>query len=174
MKDWKGGRYSEERTRRGGCRKGRREGISPWFKKSYAHREREGALLGLCRGRWGRWKSGGLCICVCVSVCTHVAVFSLCAVCKGRSAIFNIPVSQDLEYQNNLSGSIQMLLPLCTFLSPPLLLYLLCSVFSLCTANAYGSPFQLLSLWQNRYLLLMGGGLRLNQTFVSRDHNVAR
>lgn len=47
--------------------KGKREGISPWFKRSCAHRER--ALLGLCRGRWGRWKSGGLRICVSVHVC---------------------------------------------------------------------------------------------------------
>lgn len=59
----------------------------------------------------GRWQSGGLCIHACGCV-------PLCAVCKGRSAIFNIPVSPDLEYQNNLSGSIQMLLPLHTFLPP--------------------------------------------------------
>lgn len=110
-----GGRGSREkakvnkRTWRKGGREGGQEvqkGISPWFKRSCAHTER--ALLGLCR-KGGRWPSGGLCIRACGCV-------SLCAVCKGRSAIFNIPVSLDLEYQNNLSGSIQMLLPLHTFL----------------------------------------------------------
>lgn len=101
---------------------------------------------GSMQGGAGGSLEGGVCVFVCIRACGYV---SLCAVSKARSAIFNIPVSLDLEYQNNLSGSIQMLLPLHTFHPPPFLLHLLCSVFSLPSPHTYGPLFQLLFLGQN-------------------------
>lgn len=120
----------------------------------------------VCAGG-GRWQSGGLCIRACGCV-------SLCAVCKGRSAIFNIPVSPDLEYQNNLSGSIQMLLPLHTFLPPPpptttipppppLLCFLPSLSSHIWSAVSTAIP-------PTKLIFVSNGGLSLNKTFVVRDH----
>lgn len=132
-------------------------GISTWFKMSCAHRERgrerESPAGSMQRG--GRWPSRGLCIgawgCV-----------SLCAGCKGGSAIFNIPVSLDLEYQNNLSGSIQMLLPLNTFLPPtcppppPLLCFLPSHIW----------PTISTAIPLTKLIFVSNQGLSLNKTFV--------
>lgn len=153
------------------------EGISPWFKRSCARRER--ALLGL----WGRarWQSGGLhvyvfvCLCIRVSVCVCTCLcLSACAhgtaVCKRRSAIFNIPVSLDLEYQNNLStestdapSSPHPSLHLSASTSPPPPLPP--RVFPSLSSHIWSTVSTAIPL--TKLIFVSSGDLSLNKTFVS-------
>lgn len=118
-------------------------GISPWFKRRCAHRESPAGSLG---------EAGGceLCICICVYNRARVCV-SLCAVCKDRSAILNIPglgiPKQPVWEYTDAPASPHLPLP---HLS---LFHFLCSVFSLHSPHTYGPPSQPLVL---RYLFLIG------------------
>ena len=132
--------------------------------------QRESPAEAVQGGQVAVWRA--VCACVCVHVCLCLCscsrgCVSLCAVCKARSAIFNIPVSLDLEYQNNLSGSIQMLLPLHTFLPPPSPPPpLLCFLPSL-PSHIWSTVSSAIPL--TKLIFASNGGLSLNKTFVWRD-----
>lgn len=139
------------------------EGISPWFKRSCAYRER--ALLGLCRG--GRWQSGGRCMCVCVYPCMWLCFF----VCSIQSQVchiqyscqpgLRIPKQPVWEYKDALASPH---LPPPTFPPPPPLLCFLSSLSShIWSTVSTAIPGTKLIFVSNKRL-------GLNKTFVLRDH----
>lgn len=139
------------------------KGISPWFKRSCAHRER--ALLGLCRGgQVAVWRAVHMCLCVypCMRLCFFVCNMQsqVCHIQYSCQPGLRIPKQPVWEYTDAPASPH---LPPPTFPPPPPPLCFLPSCFS----HIWSTVSTAIPL--TKLIFVSDGGLSLNKTFVLRD-----
>lgn len=157
-------KVNKRRGRRGkGEEQGVQEGVTPWFKRSCAHRER--ALLGLRRGG-GEGAGGSLegCVHICVYLCFFVCTMQsqVCHIQYSCQPGLRIPKQPVWEYTDA---------PASSHLPPPapFLLLLLCSVFLPSLSSHIWSAVST-AIPLTNLIFVSNGGVSLNKTFVLRDH----